>query len=685
MNDHTPIIDIKGIGEKTQKLFQKLDIFTVGDLLTHYPRDYETFREPVLISEAVPGEVCAVRVCVIGIPNLKKIRNLNVLNVTVRDASGGMQLTFFNMPFMKNLLKSGGFYIFRGLIQTRGPVKIMEQPRLYSQEEYNRYMQFIQPRYALTKGLSNQTIQKAVKQALTFYEYEQECYPKDFLDHHQLMPYKEALCSMHFPPDHDTLLKARRRMVFDEFFMFILLLQKNKDLNANIPNNFPMKPAEEVELFLKAMPFQLTGAQQKVWEEINRDLSGVSAMNRLTQGDVGSGKTIVAVLALLTCVCNGYQGAMMAPTEVLATQHYETICGYAKEYNLPFQPVLLVGSMTAKEKKDAYQQIESGEANLIIGTHALIQDKVTYRSLALVITDEQHRFGVRQREKLAEKGMTPHVLVMSATPIPRTLAIILYGDLHISIIDELPANRLPIKNCVVNTSYRPKAYAFIERQVNAGRQAYVICPMVEEGELEEAENVMEYAGKLRAALPPSIIIEPLHGKMKAAEKNRIMEDFAACRIHVLVSTTVIEVGINVPNATVMMVENAERFGLAQLHQLRGRVGRGNWQSYCIFISSNEKKETMERLKILNASNDGFHIASEDLKLRGPGDLFGIRQSGDFAFRIGDVYTDASLLKEAAEAVGQLLSEDPELELEKHKLLRKHLSNASTNTVDFRSI
>ncbi len=685
MNDHTPIIDIKGIGEKTQKLFQKLDIFTIGDLLTHYPRDYETFREPVLISEAVPGEVCAVRVCVTGIPNLKKIRNLNVLNVTVRDASGGMQLTFFNMPFMKNLLKSGGFYIFRGLIQTRGPVKIMEQPRLYSQEEYSRHMQFIQPRYALTKGLSNQTIQKAIKQALTFYEYKQEFYPKDFLDHHQLLPYREALCSMHFPPDHDTLLKARRRMVFDEFFMFILLLQKNKDINANIPNSFPMKPSEEVKLFLKAMPFQLTDAQQKVWKEINRDLSGLSVMNRLIQGDVGSGKTIVAVLALLTCVCNGYQGAMMAPTEVLATQHYETICGYVKEYNLPFRPVLLVGSMTAKEKKEAYQQIESGEANLIIGTHALIQDKVTYHSLALVITDEQHRFGVRQREKLAEKGMTPHVLVMSATPIPRTLAIILYGDLHISIIDELPANRLPIKNCVVNTSYRPKAYEFIERQVNAGRQAYVICPMVEEGELEEAENVMEYAQKLRAVLPPSIIIEPLHGKMKAAEKKRIMEDFAACRIHVLVSTTVIEVGINVPNATVMMVENAERFGLAQLHQLRGRVGRGNWQSYCIFISSNEKKETMERLKILNASNDGFHIASEDLKLRGPGDLFGIRQSGDFAFRIGDVYTDASLLKEAAEAVGQLLSEDPELELEKHQLLRKHLSNASTNTVDFRSI
>ncbi len=685
MNNHTPIIEIKGIGEKSQKLFQKLDIFTVGDLLTHYPRDYETFEEPVLISEAVPGEVCAVRVCVIGIPNLKRVRNLNILNVTVRDASGGMQLTFFNMPYMKNLLKSGGFYIFRGLIQTRGPVKIMEQPKLYSQEEYNRQMQFIQPRYALTKGLTNQAIQKAVKQALTFYEFEQEFYPEDFLNQHQLMPYREALCNMHFPPDYDTMLKARRRMVFDEFFLFILLLQMNKDTNANIPNTFPMEHTDEVDRFLKAMPFHLTGAQQKVWEEIDRDLSGAYVMNRLIQGDVGSGKTIVAVLALLKCVCNGYQGAMMAPTEVLATQHYETICGYVKDYSLPFHPVLLVGSMTAGEKKAAYAQIESGEANLIIGTHALIQDKVSYHSLALVITDEQHRFGVRQREKLAEKGMTPHVLVMSATPIPRTLAIILYGDLHISVIDELPADRLPIKNCVVNTSYRPKAYEFITKQVAAGRQAYVICPMVEEGELEEAENVMEYAQKLRAALPASIKIEPLHGKMKAAEKNRIMDDFAAGNIQVLVSTTVIEVGINVPNATVMMVENAERFGLAQLHQLRGRVGRGKWQSYCIFISSNEKKETMQRLEILNHSNDGFHIASEDLKLRGPGDLFGIRQSGDFAFRIGDVYSDASLLKEAAEAVGELLSEDPLLTHEKHRPLQQHLAITASNTVDFRSI
>ncbi len=685
VKDHTPIIEVKGVGEKTQKLFQKLDIYTVKDLLKHFPRDYETFGAPVMISDAVAGEICTVNVCVVGIPNLRRIRSLNLLNVTVRDASGGMQLTFFNMPFMKNHLKSGAFYIFRGLVQTRGNQKIMEQPRMYSREEYERQMQSIQPRYALTKGLSNQSVQKAVRQALECYDFAVELYPEDFRSKYRLMTYKEAVCQIHFPTDYDTMLLARRRLVFDEFFTFLLLLQINKDSHSNPPNTFVLENADPVIEFLQKMPFDLTNAQQKVWQEISEDLSGPYCMNRLIQGDVGSGKTIVAVLALLKCVCNGYQGAMMAPTEVLATQHYETICGYIRDYELPFRPILLVGSMTPAQKKAAYAQIESGEANLIIGTHALIQEKVIYRSLALVITDEQHRFGVRQREKLADKGMTPHVLVMSATPIPRTLAIILYGDLNISVIDELPADRLPIKNCVVNTSYRPKAYKFIEGQITLGRQIYVICPMVEEGELEETENVMEYTCKLKAALPENIVIEPLHGKMKPSEKNRIMEDFSAGKIQILVSTTVIEVGINVPNATVMMVENAERFGLAQLHQLRGRVGRGKHQSYCIFVSASEKPDTMKRLEILNHSNDGFFIASEDLKLRGPGDIFGIRQSGDFAFRIGDIYTDAALLKEAADAAGQLLSEDPNLSDKKHQYLRRYLNEVSSNSVDFRSI
>lgn len=375
----------------------------------------------------------------------------------------------------------------------------------------------------------------------------------------------------------------------------------------------------------------------------------------------------------------------MAPTEVLAAQHFETISAYAEKGKLVLKPILLVGSMTAKEKREAHAKIASGEVNLIIGTHALIQGSVEYKSLALVVTDEQHRFGVRQREQLAEKGHKPHILVMSATPIPRTLAIILYGDLHISVVDELPANRLPIKNCVVNTSYRPKAYEFIEKEVRAGRQAYVICPQVEEGELEDLENVVDYTEKLRSRLSPDIQVAYLHGKMRPADKNRIMEEFAAREIDVLVSTTVIEVGINVPNATVMMVENAERFGLAQLHQLRGRVGRGEHQSYCIFVSTKENKETMERLQILNQSNDGFYIANQDLKLRGPGDLFGIRQSGDFAFRIGDIYNDAVVLQKASAAIDALLQSDPLLDAPEHGALRKHLEYVSANSVDFRTI
>lgn len=676
MDNQTPLIQLKGVGEKTARLFGKLNITTVGELLNHYPRDYERFEEPVSVAQAVSGELVSVRAMVAGIPNLKKVRSLTILNVTVKDSSGSLLLTFFNMPFLKNVLKNNGYYIFRGLVQTRGAAKVIEQPRIYSLEEYDKLRSFIQPRYALTKGLSNNTVQKAVKQALSFYAFGQDYYPQWLCSQYHLQDRKEALCNIHFPKDMDSCLMARRRLAFDEFFDFILMLRKNKEISAVLPNHFPMIETSETVRFLEQMPFSLTKAQNRVWQEVLGELTGQGCMNRLIQGDVGSGKTIIAVLALLLCVTNGYQGAMMAPTEVLATQHFETVQAYTREYKLPFRPVLLVGSMTAKEKREAYELLASGEANLAIGTHALIQDKVQYRKLALVITDEQHRFGVRQRELLAAKGEVPHVLVMSATPIPRTLAIILYGDLHLSVIDELPANRLPIKNCVVNTSYRPKAYEFIARQVSEGRQAYVICPMVEEGELDDTENVVEYTQKLRAALPESIQVEKLHGKMRPADKNQIMDRFARREIDVLVSTTVIEVGINVPNATVMMVENADRFGLAQLHQLRGRVGRGNAQSYCIFISTKEKKDTMKRLEILNTSNDGFYIASEDLKLRGPGDLFGIRQSGDFVFKIGDIYTDSQVLQEASEAVDEILDKDSGLLLPEHKLLREHLQKVA---------
>lgn len=683
MGDRTPIQQLKGIGEKTAKSFSKLHIETVEDLLEYYPRDYETFHDAVSIANAEVGSVEAVYGTVAGIPNVKKVRNLTIMNVIIKDNSGAMQLTFFNMPFLKNVLRNGSTFIFRGMIQAKGPAKIMEQPKMYKSEDYRSLLRCIQPKYSLTKGITNQTIQKAVKQALSTHPLPTEHYPDKFLKEYELLPYKEALHNIHFPQNRELLLQARKRMVFDEFFDFLYYLRRNKDSSDQLPNEYQMIETADTVRFLEVLPYSLTKAQKKVWAEIRSDLNSPYCMNRLIQGDVGSGKTIIAVLSLLMCVSNGYQGAMMAPTEVLATQHYEDVCEFIEKYHINFTPVLLVGSMTAKEKRIAYEKIESGEANLVIGTHAVIQEKVIFKNLALVVTDEQHRFGVRQREILANKGHNPHVLVMSATPIPRTLAIILYGDLQISVIDELPANRLPIKNCVVNTSFRPKAYQFIEKEVRAGRQAYVICPMVEEGEMEDLENVVEYAEKLRAALPADIQVATLHGKMRPADKNRIMEEFANHNIDVLVSTTVIEVGINVPNSTVMMVENAERFGLAQLHQLRGRVGRGEHQSYCIFVSTQDNKETMERLDILNKSNDGFFIASEDMKLRGPGDLFGIRQSGEFAFRIGDIYTDANVLKAASEAVNRI--DAGYLSDEELAHIVSHMRQKSNGKVDFRTI
>lgn len=687
MSDAIPVNRIKGVGEKTAALFGKINVYTIDDLIRHYPRDYETYDAPVSIRETSPGNVQAVYGQITAIPNVKKVRNLSILNAILKDDNGdSIQLTFFNMPFLKKVLKPGGFYLFRGLVQQRGTHKIMEQPRMFTWDEYRQKSGRLLPRYALTKGLTNQTVQKSVAQALEYYPPEKEYLPQVILQKYPMLSHREAVYALHFPESREELLTARNRMVFEEFFSFLLVLRKNKELAAKTENHFPMYETADTVRFLEQLPFPLTKAQKKVWGELREDMGSPYAMNRLIQGDVGSGKTILAVLALLMCAANGYQGAMMAPTEVLAVQHFETISSYVKKYGIAFRPVLLTGSMTAKEKREAYAKIASGEANLIIGTHALIQEKVEYSSLALVVTDEQHRFGVRQRETLAAKGSEPHVLVMSATPIPRTLAIILYGDLKVSVIDELPANRLPIKNCVVGTSYRPKAYEFIAKEVAAGRQAYVICPMVEEGESEDLENVVDYTEKLRAVLPPSVQVAYLHGKMRPADKNRIMEEFAAKEIDVLVSTTVIEVGINVPNATVMMVENAERFGLAQLHQLRGRVGRGEFQSYCIFISTSEAKETMERLQILNHSNDGFHIASEDLKLRGPGDIFGIRQSGEFAFVLGDIYTDANILKEASDAVEQLLVSDPELTGDDSLALVNYFKeHTAVNVVDFRTI
>ena len=651
MNFDDRINVIKGIGEKTEKVFNKLNIQTVQDLIEHYPRGYEEFQKPIPIAHLREGETCTIEASLVGSPKLKRVRHLRIINVRVKDVSGFLNLTWFNMAFLQKTLRMGIRYIFRGKVVRKNGILVMEQPRIYQKPDYYKMLNVLQPIYPLTEGLTNAAVTKAIRHALADLDFAKDYIPKKIAKEYNLMDRTKAIKEIHFPKDRNIMLKARQRLVFDEFFMYSLTLRHLKEQKTRIKTEYTMKEPVECDQLIKSFPYSLTKAQLRVWQEIKKDLSGDYGMNRLIQGDVGSGKTVLATLSLLMAVKNGYQASMMVPTEVLAKQHYKSITDTLEKFGISI--CLLVGSMTAKEKREAYEKIKQHKVDIIIGTHALIQEKVEYDQLGLVVTDEQHRFGVKQREALMNKGGQPHVLVMSATPIPRTLAIILYGDLDISIVDELPAERLPIKNCVVGTNYRPNAYRFIESQVSMGRQAYVICPMVEENEEIEAENVIDYTETLKEALAPSITVEYLHGKMKPKEKNAIMERFANGEIDVLVSTTVVEVGVNVPNATVMMIENAQRFGLAQLHQLRGRVGRGEYQSYCIFICNSSSKEAWERLEILNKSNDGFFIAGEDLKLRGPGDIFGIRQSGTMEFKMADIFTDAEYLKAAAEAVKTL--------------------------------
>ena len=673
MNDKTPLRELKGVGEKTEKLFQKIGITTAEELLRYYPRTYDIYEEPVEIASAEEDKTVSIRATIATGIYINQIRNLQVLTTTVADASGRLPVAWFNAPYLRGTLKKGSVFILRGKIIRKKGRPQMEHPEIFTPAAYEEIIHSMQPVYGLTKGLSNKMITKLVHQILDTRPLHGEYLPEEIRERYQLADANYAIRTIHFPKNMQELLTARKRLVFDEFLLFVLAIQLLKEKTEEAPNTFSMKPVWTTEEIIEGLPYDLTGAQKNVWHEIERDLSGHKLMSRLVQGDVGSGKTVIAFLAMVLSAENGFQSALMVPTEVLANQHYEGFLRLMEEQNIAScHPVLLTGSTTARQKREIYQKIADGEVNVIIGTHALIQERVEYKNLGLVITDEQHRFGVRQREALTTRGNPPHVLVMSATPIPRTLTIILYGDLDISIIDELPAKRLPIKNCVVGTSYRPKAYSFIEKQVQMGRQAYVICPMVEESEGLEAENVTDYARKLQEILPGEIKVEILHGKMKPKEKNRIMEAFASGEIQVLVSTTVVEVGVNVPNATVMMVENAERFGLAQLHQLRGRVGRGEHQSYCIFIQGNNEENTSKRLKILNESNDGFYIAGEDLKLRGPGDLFGIRQSGLMEFKIGDIYNDAGILKNASEAAGEILALDFDLILPQHKALKEHL-------------
>ena len=662
------ITTIKGIGEKTSACFSKLGIHTVGDLINTFPRDYIFYGEPVDIKDTKVGVRNVVEATVFSYVDVKRVRSLKLVTMTVKDGTGSLKITWFNQPYLKNMFHKGETYVFVGEIKIKNNIRVMEQPEYYKPSEYEKMRQELQPVYPLTKGLSNKTFQKAVKSSRSAYLALKDYIPPEIRREHNLMELTESYENIHFPMNEELLKNAIRRTAFDEFYKFLYELKILKKENVKLINNHKVVQGKAVAEFVEKLPYRLTKGQHQAIEDILSDMGSDNVMNRLVQGDVGSGKTIVAATALYACAKEGFQGALMVPTEVLAKQHFDELSRLLGDFGISVE--CLVGSTPIKEKRRIYEELSDGKIDILIGTHALIEDKVDFKNLALVVTDEQHRFGVNQRNRLANKGNFPHVLVMSATPIPRTLAIIMYSDLDISVIKELPKGRKPIKNCVVGTNYRNTAYKFIAGQVAKKSQVYVICPMVDVSDTMDLTNVIEYTDTLKEALPPEIVVETLHGKMKADEKNEIMQRFLDRKIDVLVSTTVIEVGINNPNATVMMVENSERFGLAQLHQLRGRVGRGEKQSYCIFINGKEDDDDVTtRLKVLEDSNDGFFIAGEDLRLRGPGDFFGIRQSGDMQFNIADIYNHADMLKLAQEMLEKY---SDELVPEKKKKI-KHIN------------
>lgn len=669
------ITSLKGVGQKTARLYEGIGIYTLDDLLRYYPRTYIIYPEPSSSPEDMPADGKMAAFCG-TLKNIPLVRRAKNMEITVANAYAGnfnCQLIWFRAPYMRSQVPVGQMRVFYGRVHRNGNRISLQQPAVYTLEDYATLKKAPQPVYALTKGITNTSVTKLMHQVLADTRDFPDEMPQWILDEHDLPSLSEAIRKVHFPDSFDDLIGARKRLVYDEFFFFILQSQIQKNSQLKQPNTITITDTSYYDLVKNHLPYDLTEGQNQCLLDIVSDLRGEYVSQRLIQGDVGSGKTIVAFLAMLLMVSNGYQAAIMAPTEVLARQHAKSFAEMCEHYQLPYQVVCLTGSMKRSEKKKAYAKIASENGLFIVGTHALIQEEVEYRSLGLVITDEQHRFGVRQRDTLAEKGTFPHVIVMSATPIPRTLAMILYGGMPISVIRDVPARRLPVKTAVIKEQQRETAYKFIQKEVQNGHQAYVICPLIEASEQMEGENVEDYAVKLRATFGESISVGALNGKMKPAEKNALMEDFAAGKIQVLVSTTVVEVGINVPNATVMLIENANRFGLAQLHQLRGRVGRGDAQSYCILVDTSNAKTISKRLEVVRNSRDGFDIAEEDLKMRGPGDFYGIRQSGEMDFALADVWQDSDMLMDASADVTTLLAQDPPLEKEEDLGIARRLA------------
>ena len=656
----TDVRYIKGVGEQKAKALEKLGIRTLQDLISYFPRAYDDRRGIVKIKDLQDGESACVEAMVAATPTLSRIRKgLELVKLRAVDESGTLDITFFNQAYRKTSLIPGETYTFYGKAEGNLLRKTMTNP-VVEKEGRRELTGRIVPIYPLTAGISQLTLIRAMEQGLAACRnLLADPLPDEVRQEHGLCHTGYAYEKIHFPGDEKELADARRRLVFEELFLLAIGLKKLRRRRDGLR----CRPFGDTDLsaFYAALPFSLTGAQQRAIGEIMGDFASGRPMNRLVQGDVGSGKTMVAAAAMACAVRNGCQAALMAPTEILAEQHYQGLGPLMEK--LGISCVLLTGSLTAKQRREALGRLERGEAQVAIGTHALISADVAYQHLGLVVTDEQHRFGVDQRAALSAKGENPHLLVMSATPIPRTLALIIYGDLDVSVIDELPPGRQKIDTFAVTSAYHQRVWEFIRRQVAEGRQAYMICSMVEENDAipDERKAVTEYAKMLQEQVFPELKVGYVHGRMKAKEKETVMAAFAAGEVHILVSTTVVEVGVDVPNATVMVVEDADRFGLSQLHQLRGRVGRGQHKSYCILISDNRNEETRQRLQVMTKTTDGFKIAEEDLRLRGPGDFFGQRQHGLPALKVADLSCDMALLQEARAAAETLMEQDPALQ------------------------
>ncbi|MBP8640118.1 MAG: ATP-dependent DNA helicase RecG [Oscillospiraceae bacterium] len=664
---------LKGIGQQRANALSKLGISTLRDLLCYFPRTYEDRTKTVPISALQSGESACIHAIVANEPTLSRVRRgMELVKLRIVDDSGSIDVTYFNQNYVREQLKKGHSYVFFGKVTLDGPRCAMINPLFEPEDVPASLTGRIVPVYRLTDGISQKMLISAVRRGLD------ECsnnlpdaLPLEVAEKAQLCKTPYAYENIHFPADFGALELARRRLIFEELFVLSCALSKMKssrEIRSGIIVSTP-----RLERFFSALPFEPTNAQKRAISDCTKDMSSGNAMNRLVQGDVGSGKTLVAAACIWCTHEGGLQSAFMAPTEILANQHFQTFSELL--YPLGIKVVKLTGSMTAKQKREVLAQIKAGGAHLVVGTHAILSDNVEFDRLALVVTDEQHRFGVNQRAALIAKGESPHTLVMSATPIPRTLALIIYGDLAVSIINELPPGRQKVDTFAVNEGMRERINGFMLKQVEEGRQVFVVCPAIDENEErpQELKNAKDYSHELQTEIFPDLRIGCIHGKLKASEKDKTMQSFVDGEIQILVSTTVIEVGVDVPNASLMVIENAERFGLSQLHQLRGRVGRGVHKSYCVLFSDSESEISKSRLKVMEHTNDGFIISEEDLKLRGPGDFFGSRQHGLPEMHIADLCTDVRILRDAQEAAQELLKADPDLTRPENENLRNRIN------------